>query len=218
MRFGISQTLFALVTLTASAGSALADEPAAAAPAATTRAAESTDGVSEVHGQLVKVGDHTQFENQTKQWNVSTNPLGLIYGSYGLSVGYTLNSNVALRADVNYIDALHSDDSAFELGLSAPIYFRKTYLGLFIEPGVAMQRLHVEAGTNDAGEPIKEETVIMVGPEMLIGYHWSWDSGLNVAIAAGLGRNFNTSGSDSNDDRANPDFFPAGYLRVGYAF
>jgi hypothetical protein len=216
MRFGISQTLFALVTLTASAGSALADEPA---PAATTRAAApNAAGVSEVDGQLVKVGDRTQFENDVKKWNVSTNPLGLIYGSYGLSVGYTLSNNIALRADVNYIDALHSDDSALELGLSAPIYFRKTYLGLFIEPGVALQRLHVAAGTNDAGEAVKEATVNMVGPEMLIGYHWNWDSGLNVAIAAGVGRNFNTSDEKSNDDRANQDFFAAGYLRVGYAF
>jgi hypothetical protein len=215
MRFGISQTLFALVALTASAGSALADE---AAPAATTRAAESPAGVSEVDGQLVKVGDHTQYENDVKKWNVSTNPLGLIYGSYGLSVGYSLSNNIALRADVNYIDALHSDDSAFELGLSAPIYFRKTYLGVFIEPGVALQRLHVAAGVNDDGEAIKDETVTMVGPEMLIGYHWNWDSGLNIAIAAGLGRNFNTSGSDSNDSRADDDFFGAGYLRVGYSF
>ena len=51
---------------------------------------------------------------------------------------------------------------------------------------------------------------------MLLGYHKTWDSGLNIAVALGMGRNF--SSSDADVDEVNQTYFGNGYLRVGYAF
>ena len=54
------------------------------------------------------------------------------------------------------------------------------------------------------------------GPEMLAAYHWTFDSGLNVAMAFGVAKHMATSQTssygESNDTDAN------GYFRFGYAF
>ena len=50
---------------------------------------------------------------------------------------------------------------------------------------------------------------------MLVGWHWMWDSGLNVALAGGLGHNW--AASNDYHDRGDDMFFN-GYLRFGYAF
>jgi len=52
------------------------------------------------------------------------------------------------------------------------------------------------------------------GPELLFGWHWTFDSGLNIVWAAGFAKHAtdssNMSSSDSPDANA--------YFRVGYAF
>jgi hypothetical protein len=50
----------------------------------------------------------------------------------------------------------------------------------------------------------------MVGPEVLFGWHFIFDSGFNVALAFGAARDLS---SDSNTHVE-----PAGYFRAGYAF
>jgi hypothetical protein len=49
---------------------------------------------------------------------------------------------------------------------------------------------------------------------VLVGWHWTWDSGLNMALAAGVGRNI----SASDDDFEEESIFPNGYFRIGYTF
>jgi hypothetical protein len=218
MRSVISKTLFALVALSASAGSALADEPApaAAAPAQTESldSAAKDPNVSTIHGQLVPVGDKNQYTVDFKRWNVSTNPLGLVFGDYGLSISYGVSQNVALRADVNYYnsigngkDELHQE--GYELGLGAPIYLRRTYQGFFVEPGVIVRK----TTTTFEGE---KADITELGPQVLLGWHWTWDSGFNVAFALGAGRNF-SSDKDAEGNEHN-EVFGNAYLRVGYAF
>jgi hypothetical protein len=51
---------------------------------------------------------------------------------------------------------------------------------------------------------------------MLFGWHWTWDSGFNVAAAIGAGRNLNTDASEFDSD--DEELFFNGYFRVGYAF
>ena len=47
---------------------------------------------------------------------------------------------------------------------------------------------------------------------MLFGWHWTFDSGLNIAMALGAARNL------GGDKMSSTEVQPAGYFRVGYAF
>jgi hypothetical protein len=203
MRFGISQTLFALVALTASAGSALAEEPAASSPASSV---ENDPNVSQIHGQLVPVGEHNEYQYAFRRFNLSINPIGALVGLYSGSASVALGDNVALRVDGTYYDDPTGSEHISQLGVSAPIYLRRTYQGAFVEPGFIVRK------TGHDGSTIEKEEM---GPEVLIGWHWTWDSGLNAAIAFGAGRNLHEreDGFDNQDP-----VFVDGYLRVGYAF
>jgi len=213
MRFGVSQSLVAFVALTASAGTALAQDAAPAAAPAAEATVREEQNVSQINGQLVPVGDKTQYTYDFKKWNVSTNPIGLIVGSYGVSLSYGVGQNLAIRGDVNYFAPPDSDLSGYELGIGAPVYLRKTYQGWFVEPGVIVRGFDVDV---DGDGATTEESVTTFGPQMLLGYHKTWDSGLNIAVALGMGRNF--SSSDADVDEVNQTYFGNGYLRVGYAF
>jgi hypothetical protein len=82
------------------------------------------------------------------------------------------------------------------------------YLGAFLEPGLVVRHFDYDAELEGY-----ESTVF--GPQV-IGRHWSWDSGLNLAVASGVGRNWSTrSGESGHDDE---EVFVNGYLRVGYIF
>jgi hypothetical protein len=141
--------------------------------------------------------------------NVSLNPVGWLVGLYGLSVSRGLGQHVALRADANYFrptGSLHG----FEVGVGLPLYPRHTYDGLFFEPGFIVRR------TASDDEPHGCECRrSSVGPQLLLGWHWRWDNGVNLAVAFGLGSNW--VADDSDEDPGDNIFFN-GYLRLGYAF
>ncbi len=159
--------------------------------------------VSALEGQLVRVGDQNQYVYSHKRWNVSTNPVAWILGSFGLSVSYALGDHVALRGDLNLInfDGL----SGYEAGIGLPLYFRRTYSGLFLEPGLVMRNLDHHSGD-------------VLGPQVLVGWHWTWDGGFNVAVAAGVGRNWAESEDGYDDFETDLEIFPNGYLRFGYSW
>jgi hypothetical protein len=216
MRFGISQALFALVITTGSIASASAQEAPAGAPAPpaepeTLDSAARDPNVSTIHGQLVPVGDKNQYQIAFKPWNVSLNPLGAMMGFYSASASYGVTQNLALRVDGSYYSPVGSETTGFEVGVGVPIYLRRTYQGAFVEPGFIARELEHHDG--DFSSTDKE-----IGPQVLLGWHWSWDSGLNAAIAFGAGRNLaheeNADGSSSNGS----DMFVNGYLRIGYEF
>jgi hypothetical protein len=158
--------------------------------------------VSHINGQLVKVGEHNEYYYGYRRTNLSANPLGWIFGIYGASVSYGISQNIAIRGDVNYFAPPDSDSRGTEIGAGLPIYLRRTYQGPFVEPGFIARRFarHDEVYLSE------------VGPQVLIGWHWMWDSGLNVAAALGAGRNW------SNDEEDEDTVFANGYLRFGYAF
>jgi hypothetical protein len=188
--------LTALFALPLAGALALAPAPALAE--------QPSSDYSAINGQLVPVGDHNQYRYSHPRWNVSTNPVGWVAGSYGASVSYAFHSNFALRADANYFNEVGGDDHGLELGLGLPIYFRRAYQGFFLEPGAMYRR------TREA--PMA--AVNTVGPQVLAGWHWIWDSGLNVAVALGGGRNFSSTTTRDDQD----DLFVNGYVRFGYAF
>ncbi len=171
--------------------------------------------VSELDHQIVPVGDQNKYQYSYKKYNVSTNPLGIILGSYGVSGSYAFSDHVALRGDLNYYAPIDSNEHGFELGVGAPIYFRKMYSGVFLEPGMMIREISMDIPSGTAASSTSASATVL-GPQMLIGYHWYWDSGFNIAIAGGVGRNWNSS-SDSAYESYDK-VFANGYLRFGYAF
>ena len=159
--------------------------------------------VSHINGQLVKVGEHNEYYYTFRRTNLSANPLGWIFGIYGASVSYGFSQNVAIRGDVNYFAAPEGDVRGSEFGVGLPIYLRRTYQGPFLEPGFIVRTFQ-----NKYDDEVDSE----VGPQVLVGWHWMWDSGLNLSMAFGAGRNWST------DEEYESKIFPNGYLRFGYAF
>ncbi|MCB9561151.1 MAG: DUF3575 domain-containing protein [Kofleriaceae bacterium] len=206
-----TRTVLASLALAAVAAPAVA-QPATTAAAIDGSAPAAADGggaVNTLNDQLVPVGDNNRYQHGYKKYNVSTNPLGWVFGSYGVSGSYAVHENVAVRADVNYYAPPGDlDISGFSVGIGAPIYFRKVYSGVFLEPGFQMSRV-------DCGSCTDAATV--AGPNIQVGYHWYWDSGLNVAVALGAGRNWNSKSDDPSYDGYD-DIYATGYLRFGYAF
>lgn len=163
---------------------------------------------SHIGGAPVAVGDHNQYYYGFRRTNISSNPLGWLFGFYGVSLSYGLSNHIALRGDINYFDIIDSDETGIELGVGLPIYFRRTYSGLFLEPGVILRQFSEDEFNDDN---------TTFGPQVLVGWHWMWDSGFNFAFAVGGGRNWSREDSEeSSYDDAEP--FLNGYLRFGYAF
>ncbi len=168
---------------------------------------EPWENVSHINGQLVKVGEKTDYILKYKKLNISTNPIGWMFGIYGVSASYAMSQNIAIRGDANIIDI--ENDHGYEVGISAPIYFRRVYSGPFIEPGLISRGFSSDDDYEYNCDGCESSSDSMVGPEILFGWHWTFDSGLNVAFAFGAARDLSSQGSSEPE--------PAGYFRIGYA-
>lgn len=174
---------------------------------------EPWSNVSHINGTLVPVGERGNYIYKWKKTNISSNPLGWMFGFYGISVSQAVTDNVAIRGDANMFD--FKDSSGYEIGGSVPIYFKRVYSGPFLEPGIIVRQINPKANAGcDFGCGTSDS---LVGPEVLFGWHWTFDSGMNVAIALGAAKNMNQR-MDSSGLSSNSDVEPAGYFRVGYAF
>jgi hypothetical protein len=207
--------LLASLLLAAASSTALAQP--SAAPAATGAPAPQThawEEVSHVNGQLVPVGESNSYLKKFRKTNISSNPVGWMIGFYGVSVSHAVSNHVAIRGDANYINPVGESESYTELGVGVPLYLRRTYQGAFIEPGFIVRTESNDYCDSSYGSC--NDTDVTTGPQMLIGWHWTWDSGFNVAAAVGVGRNINHD--DNDDSYDDEEIFGNGYFRVGYAF
>ena len=161
--------------------------------------------VSQINGIPVKVGERNEYVYTYKPWNVSANPIGWIMGIYGVSLSYGFHPNIAIHADLTYYNVIDSDLQALEVSVGLPLYFRRTYQGIFLEPGLMVR--------SPRGEEASSEKIF--GPQVLVGWHWTWDSGFNVAVASGFGRNLSENSDGTEGDG---ELFFNGYLRFGYSF
>jgi hypothetical protein len=173
--------------------------------------------LSQINGMPVPVGDHNQYFYGYPRFNVGVNPIGLMLGAYGISGSYAITDHFVLRGELDYYDFAddYSDTTGIEFDVGVPIYFRRAYQGIFVEPGFMYRRMESDGYDPVSGNDARIATTEM-GPQVLLGYHWTWDSGFNVAIAAGVGRDLQSDEGEYEDDEA--DIFANGYLRVGYAF
>jgi hypothetical protein len=172
---------------------------------------EPWNNVSHINGQVVPVGERGNYLHKWKKTNVASNPIGWMLGFYGLSVSHAVHNNVAIRGDVNFFDIRDSNTKGYELGASLPIYFKRVYQGPFMEPGLIVR----EFSNNDGFCDFDCGNNKSIGPSIVFGWHWTFDSGLNVAAAIGVMRNIN---AQMNEFGGNSDIEPSGYFRVGYAF
>src|SRR3954464_9515494 len=62
---------------------------------------ESWDNVNHINGQIVKVGEKGDYLIKFKKTNIATNPIGWMFGIYGLSISQAVSDNVAIRGDAN---------------------------------------------------------------------------------------------------------------------
>jgi hypothetical protein len=169
---------------------------------------EPWNNVSHINGTPVPVGTRNDYLYQFRKTIVSSNPVGWIFGFYGVSVNQALSSNIAIRGDINYMSI--NGQLGSEVGVGLPIYFRRTYQGPFVEPGLIRRTLTRKRTEYNAAE---DRTGVVAGPQVLLGWHWMYESGLNLAVALGAGRDLADSGSDRDIEP-----FINGYLRIGYAF
>ena len=169
------------------------------------------------------VGQRGDYLYKFKKTNISANPFGLFFGYYDVAGSYALSQNVALSVGVSGWSTNNSSNTGYQITASLPIYFRRTYSGPFLEPGLIIRSSSnnndYAYDCGDCGNYSNTET--WAGPELLLGWHWTFDSGLNISAAMGVAKhmvsNANQASNDgygSSDDTT--DF--NGYFRVGYAF
>jgi hypothetical protein len=178
-----------------------------AAPATANGAPQNEDwnNVSHINGVPVKVGERQDYLFTTKKTNIAANPFGLFFGLYDISVARSLSRNVAASF------AFTGTDEFYQLSATLPLYFRKTFSGPFLEGGLLIRSQKDYDYAYDCYD-CSTMTTTWSGPQMMFGWHWTFDSGLNVAFAGGVAKRMTNSNGSSNDTEGNA------YFRVGYAF
>jgi hypothetical protein len=184
--------------------------PATSAPGATAPAAPMTASgapanedwanVSHINGQPVPVGQRNDYltgPTATKRYNFAADPLTLLIGWIDVSASVRVSDHVALAA--GFATLTLADVTGTAGSASAPIYFRRTFSGPYLEPGLVVMNFHDNHDGSDA---------TVAGPQLMFGWQWMSDSGFNVALASGLARNLRSDGDV---------VVPQGYFRVGYA-
>ncbi len=151
--------------------------------------------------------------------NIAVDPFGPFLGLFEGAAAYEASPHVAVAGSIAYFSSGHPSYgwNIFQVTASVPLYVQRTFSGPYVEPGVVYRSFH--HGSIDSGSDYSYDET-WVGPELLVGWHWNFDSGLNLALAAGVaqhwgGHHHSAMGMDtsvSND----PDF--NGYFRVGFNF
>ena len=186
--------------------------PPPAAPATANGAPqnENWNNVSHINGVPVKVGERQDYLYQPKKYNLSTNPFGYFFGYYDIAASMALGKNLGATVAITAWDEDYS--RGYQLAATLPLYFRKTFSGPFLEGGLLIRNTaHDDYAYSDCIDycSMGSTSDSWAGPELLFGWHWTFDSGLNVQFAAGLAKQMGKSDNDTDGNA---------YFRVGYAF
>jgi len=143
------------------------------------------------------------------KYNVSFDPVGIILGFYYLTGSYAFHPNVVAKANLGFtVEPFGIEDqSGFSALVGVGFYFDKAFKGPFVEPALSFTRLK-DSSIN--------KSATAFGPQTNLGYHWTWDSGLNMAVAVGVQRNFVSDDSPQFEDFGK--FRATGFFRFGWAF
>ena len=190
---------------------AAAAMPAIAAPPQN----EDWSNVSHINGQIVKVGERGDYLiNNHKNTNIAINPFGPFFNFYDASVAHKLSQHIALSGQLSYFNK--DNNTMTQVVVAVPIYFRRTFSGPFIEPGLIWRQTGDSSNCAyyGGGGGCGSSAHNWAGPELLFGWHWTFDSGLNIAWAFGVAKHV----ADDQMDSSSSDPDVNGYFRVGYAF
>jgi len=163
---------------------------------------EPWSNVSHINGTPVKVGERNDYLYTVKKTNISANPFGLFFGLYDIGVQRSINGNLAASVSITGLK-----DEMFQVSVTAPLYFRKTFSGPFLEGGL-LYRAQKSYDCYDCGTTSMNDS--WLGPQLMAGWSWIFDSGLNVAFAVGVAKRMDEMDDDGIEGN--------GYLRFGYAF
>ena len=179
---------------------------------------EDWNNVSHINGQLVKVGEKHEYLIRFKKSNISANPFGPFWGYYDAAYSYGINQNLAITASISGYSKSDSYDASYshtmlQVTASMPIYLRRTFDGPFMEPGLIYR-------TSSTGSSDSMDTQSWVGPELLFGWHWNFDSGLNISWAVGPAKHMSDNNTNSQGyyDTSSDKVDFNGYFRFGYNF
>jgi hypothetical protein len=184
--------------------------PAAPAPVYAAPQNEDWNNVSHINGAPVKVGERGDYLHKFKKTNISGNPFGPFFGYYDLAVSHALGNNLGATVAISGWDMNDGYTQGWQLSATLPLYFRRTFSGPYLEGGLIMR---TDTGGDEYYDDYYYEEMdsqTWIGPQLLFGWHWTFDSGLNVNFAFGVAKHIDDSDNNSTD--AN------GYFRVGYAF
>ena len=183
--------------------------PPPVAPAAANGAPQNEDwnNVSHINGIPVKVGERQDYLYQPKKYNLSANPFGFFFGYYDVAASMALGKNLGASVAITAWDEDYS--KGYQLAATLPLYFRKTFSGPYLEGGLMLRSTSHNYAYDCIDYCSDMDTDSWAGPELLFGWHWTFDSGLNVQFAFGVAKQM---GNENADADAN------GYFRVGYAF
>ncbi len=179
---------------------------------------EAWNNVSHINGSIVPVGERNAYLYTFKKNNLQTNPLAWMFGYYQIAAQHALSQNIALSVELSGWSTNHGNASGYSVSATLPIFFRRAFSGPFLEPGLV---IHNDSNDNscyctyDSTSSPSSSGHTWAGPEVMFGWAWMFDSGLNISAAFGAAKrlNDNSSSSYSSDD---PE--PVGYFRVGYSF
>jgi hypothetical protein len=128
-------------------------------------------------------------------------------------VSHALGQNLVASVAISGWDVGNS--GGYQISATLPLYFRRAYSGPFLEGGLLMRTDMSESYTesyDQYGNAYSYETMddssSWIGPQLMFGWHSTFDSGLNVAFAAGFAKRLESNGDTEGN----------AYFRVGYAF
>ncbi|HSD90742.1 MAG TPA: hypothetical protein VLB44_24625 [Kofleriaceae bacterium] len=178
------------------------------APAAANGAPQNEDwnNVSHINGVPVKVGERGDYLYKFRKTNIAANPFGLFFGLYDISVSHALGQNLAASF------AFTAVDDWYQLSATLPLYFRRAYSGPFLEGGLLIRSEKTYSYAYDCIDCSSTMSETWSGPQMMFGWHWTFDSGLNVAFAGGVAKRMTGQNQYGENTEGNA------YFRVGYAF
>ena len=202
----------------ASVTTASAPPGAAEMPPAPPAAPQNEDwnNVSHINGSIVPVGERNQYLYAYKKNNLQSNPIAWMFGYYQIAGSHALSQNIAASLEISGWSTDHGNESGYQIAPTLQVYFKRTFSGPFLEGGLVIHHDDNGGYVYDCYDCSSTSmTRDWVGPEVMFGWAWMFDSGLNISAAFGAAKRMQDSSSDtySSDE---PE--PVGYFRVGYAF
>jgi hypothetical protein len=157
---------------------------------------------------------------------ISTDPIGILSGTYALSGTYVAARRIGIRADITIVEdmPMAPGSGSWRASVNVPIYLDRALSGPFVEPGLALAHRFMgygAVGIGALGQPdgsglggyaYLPQHAQSVEPQIFVGWSWIFRSRLQIAGAIGASRHFATDGSGVSYA------VPESYLRVGLAF